>query len=47
MLANEILGARLLPIHNLSHYLDLMRRIREALEEGSFETLRRELVGAP
>jgi queuine tRNA-ribosyltransferase len=33
---NEILGARLGTIHNLYHYLDLMRRIRAAVEAGEF-----------
>jgi queuine tRNA-ribosyltransferase len=33
---NEILGARLNTIHNLYHYLDLMRRIRAAVEAGEF-----------
>jgi len=33
---NEILGARLNTIHNLHYYLDLMRRIRGAIEGGSF-----------
>lgn len=31
---NEILGARLNTIHNLHFYLDLMRRAREAIEQG-------------
>jgi queuine tRNA-ribosyltransferase len=33
---NEILGARLNTIHNLHYYLDLMRRIRSAVERGEF-----------
>ncbi|MFM1886944.1 MAG: queuine tRNA-ribosyltransferase [Pseudomonadota bacterium] len=33
---NEILGARLNTIHNLYFYLDLMRRMREALDAGDF-----------
>jgi queuine tRNA-ribosyltransferase len=33
---NEILGARLNTIHNLHYYLDLMRRIRTAIECGGF-----------
>jgi queuine tRNA-ribosyltransferase len=33
---NEILGARLNTIHNLHYYLDLMRRIRSAIEGGDF-----------
>jgi queuine tRNA-ribosyltransferase len=39
--ANEMLGARLMTLHNLHHYLDLMRRIREAISDGTFEELRR------
>ena len=34
---NEILGARLNTIHNLHYYLELMRRIRGALERGEYE----------
>jgi queuine tRNA-ribosyltransferase len=33
---NEILGSRLATIHNLYFYLDLMRRMRAALEQGEF-----------
>jgi queuine tRNA-ribosyltransferase len=33
---NEILGARLNTLHNLHYYLDLMRRMREAIEAGAF-----------
>jgi queuine tRNA-ribosyltransferase len=33
---NEILGARLATIHNLHFYLDLMARIRGAIEQGAF-----------
>ena len=32
----EILGARLNTIHNLHYYLDIMRQMREALDEDSF-----------
>jgi len=34
---NEILGARLGTIHNLHYYLDLMRRMRAAIERREFE----------
>lgn len=37
----EMLGPQLLSIHNLTHYLDLMARIRKAIGEGSFEALYR------
>ncbi|NOL48795.1 tRNA guanosine(34) transglycosylase Tgt [Pelistega europaea] len=35
--ANEITGARLNTLHNLAYYLNLMKEIREALEQGRFE----------
>ncbi|MCD8342888.1 MAG: tRNA-guanine transglycosylase, partial [Oscillospiraceae bacterium] len=35
--AGEALGLRLMVIHNLWFYNDLMRRIRQALDEGTFE----------
>ncbi len=41
---NEILGARLNTIHNLHFYLELMRRIRQALEEGDFARFAREFT---
>ena len=41
---NEILGARLATLHNLHFYLDLMRRMREAIEAGTFEAFRREFA---
>ena len=34
--AGEILGARLNTIHNLHYYLDLMKQMRGAIEEGRF-----------
>lgn len=37
---NEILGARLNTMHNLYFYLNLMREMREAIAEGSFERFR-------
>ena len=36
----EILGMRLLTLHNLHYYLNLAARIRTALENGTFEELR-------
>ena len=41
---NEILGSRLNTIHNLYFYLDLMRRIREALDRGEFAAFARETL---
>lgn len=37
----EILGARLNTIHNLYYYLELMREMREAIEQHRFEAFRR------
>ena len=37
----EILGMRLLTLHNLHYYLNLAAKIRSALENGTFEELRR------
>jgi queuine tRNA-ribosyltransferase len=39
---NEILGARLNTLHNLHFYLDLMRQMRQALDEGRFAQFSRE-----
>ena len=41
-MAREMTAATLLTVHNLYFYLDLMRRIREALSFGSFGKLRQE-----
>jgi queuine tRNA-ribosyltransferase len=38
--AEEILGLRLITIHNLHFYLDLMRQARKAIEEQRFESFR-------
>ena len=40
--AQEPLALRLMVMHNLYFYNDLMRRVRNALEEGSFATFRAE-----
>jgi len=40
----EFLGPRLLSIHNLTYTLNLMRRIREAIAEGSFAALCKEVT---
>ena len=42
--AEEILGLRLLSIHNLHFYLDLMKRARAAIEDGSFAKFRADFV---
>lgn len=43
---NEILGARLMTIHNLHFYLHLMQRVRCALEEGTFAALAQEVLAS-
>jgi queuine tRNA-ribosyltransferase len=42
--AEEILGLRLVTLHNLHFYLALMKRARLAIEAGAFGNLRREFV---
>ncbi|MFH2132601.1 MAG: tRNA guanosine(34) transglycosylase Tgt [bacterium] len=42
--ANEILGSILTSIHNVHFYLDLMRRIRKAIEEKRFIAFRDEFL---
>lgn len=42
--AEEILGLRLITLHNLHFYLELMTRARAAVENGTFATLRRDFV---
>jgi queuine tRNA-ribosyltransferase len=44
--AEEILGLRLLTLHNLHFYLDLMTRARQAVEAESFDAFRREFVAS-
>ena len=43
--AEEILGLRLITLHNLHFYLGLMARVRAALEAGTFAEFRRDFVG--
>ena len=38
----EILGVRLVKLHNMHYFLNLMRRIRASIENGTFEELRKE-----
>lgn len=45
-MANEILGAVLNTTHNLHFYLELMRRIRDAIAAGTLAALRNELQAA-
>jgi queuine tRNA-ribosyltransferase len=42
--SEEILGLRLITLHNLHFYLDLMTRTRRAIEEESFAAFRAEFV---
>ncbi len=42
--AEEILGLRLVTLHNLHFYLELMRRAQRAIEAGAFDSFRREFV---
>ncbi len=42
--AEEILGLRLIALHNLHFYLDLMRRAREKIDDGTFDEFRKRFV---
>ena len=42
--AEEILGLRLITLHNLHFYLDLMRLARNRIENGEFDRFRREFI---
>jgi queuine tRNA-ribosyltransferase len=42
--SEEILGLRLITLHNLHFYLDLMSRARRAIEDGSFAAFRAQFV---
>jgi queuine tRNA-ribosyltransferase len=43
--AEEILGLRLVSLHNLHFYIELMARARREIEAGTFEAFRRDFVG--
>jgi queuine tRNA-ribosyltransferase len=43
--AEEILGLRLVSLHNLHFYIRLMERARAEIEAGTFEVFRRQFVG--
>lgn len=43
--AREMLGPQLMSIHNLTHYLSLMKRIRDSIEAGTFGALYAEIKG--
>ena len=40
----EMLGPMLATIHNLHYYLNLMREVREALEQGRYAEFRRQFA---
>src|SRR5205807_10124171 len=42
--AEEILGLRLITLHNLHFYIDLMRQARDAIKDGSFDSFRKDFV---
>jgi queuine tRNA-ribosyltransferase len=42
--AEEILGLRLITLHNLHFYLDLMRQARDKIDKGTFDEFRNEFV---
>jgi len=43
--AEEILGLRLITLHNLHFYLNLMNRARDEMEQGTFDQFRKAFVG--
>jgi queuine tRNA-ribosyltransferase len=43
--AQELLGIRLLSLHNVAFLLDLMRQLRASIREGRFDRLRRDWLG--
>jgi queuine tRNA-ribosyltransferase len=43
--AEEILGLRLITLHNLHFYLELMRQARNTIEKGTFDQFRKDFVG--
>jgi queuine tRNA-ribosyltransferase len=45
-LAGEMSAATLLTIHNLAHYLDTLREVRQAILLGRFEEFRTRRAGA-
>lgn len=45
--ANELLYSTLATIHNLRHYLDIMRRMREAIVDGTFPQYLNAVRGMP
>ncbi|MFA5411480.1 MAG: tRNA guanosine(34) transglycosylase Tgt [Candidatus Omnitrophota bacterium] len=44
--SEEILGLRLVSLHNIHFYLDLMRKIREAIARDKFSEFKKEFLGS-
>lgn len=44
--AGEMLAGRLLSLHNIHFFVNLVRRMRAAIREGEFETMRRDTLAA-
>jgi queuine tRNA-ribosyltransferase len=42
--AEEILGLRLITLHNLHFYLDLMRQARDKIDSGTFDAFRKDFA---
>jgi queuine tRNA-ribosyltransferase len=42
--AEELLGLRLITLHNLHFYLNLMKRARTEIERGTFDRFRKEFI---
>ena len=45
-LANEITGAALMTLHNVHHYLDTLRRMRQSILLGRFAEFRQDTLRA-
>ena len=45
--SGEILASRLHTLHNLTYYLDLMKRIRDAIETGGYAEFRDAFLAGP
>jgi queuine tRNA-ribosyltransferase len=43
--ANEVLALRLGTVHNVSFYLDLMRKVRSSIEQGRFREFKKAFLG--
>ena len=43
--AGEIFGARLISLHNIHFYINMMKLARKAIEDGRFDTFKKEFLG--